>query len=108
MWECFLIEVIGFMIETWKIKNQKPLNGEPYLTARIVGSKLSTFWYAREIGETYYIHATRRQHKSKPDGTTPGDWYYQVVDPSGSGKVLSECDIMILDDYKIPEELFEI
>ena len=95
------------MIKTWKIKNQKPSGGEPYLTARIIGAKRPTFWYSNEIGETYYLWPTRRQHRPDRNGM-PGDWYYEVVDYTGSGKIVSECDIMILDDYKIPEELFEI
>jgi len=92
-----------------KPKNQKPLNGESYLTAKIVTSKYSTFWYEREIGELYYICPTRRQHRPYRNGA-PGDWYYEVIGPFASKRFLLERDIeiVVLDEYKIPEELFEI
>jgi len=86
-------------------KNQKLLNGKPYLTAKIISAKRPTFWYANEIGETYYLWPTRYQHRPQQDGK-PGEWYYEVVDHTG--KLINECDIIILDNYEIPDELFEV
>lgn len=85
----------------WGAKNQKPLRGEPYLTIKIIKAERETFWYYKEVGNVYYVFDHRQQHRN-------GNWFYWIVDYDGSGRLVNENDIMILDNYKLPERLFEV